>query len=282
MAPIHVEPVTSVEDLIAVPWRAKERIGQPQWYRGQASSGWHLLPGIWRPPFDRPNTEKHLIHVFMAMGRTRSSSCPASTSVCEWLPFAQHHRLPTRLLDWTASPLTAAYFAVAREYQNEASEGKPAAIWALNWARLNRNQVGRRGLAGLGTEEARAVFAAALADDNPAEKTNKTLALLVEQTNLRMLTQQAGMTIHGTKVPLDQLGGAEDFVMKFEICAGQKDWFHTSLAVVGVRRSVLFPDLDSCAAELRDMIERGVLLDPEGEEPEPGYGGGREQSEQGS
>jgi hypothetical protein len=47
-----------------------------------------------------------------------------------WLFYAKHHRLHTRLLDWSSNPLVAIYFAVENilSHENDKTEG---AVWAL-------------------------------------------------------------------------------------------------------------------------------------------------------
>ncbi len=74
-----------------------------------------FIPSIGRIRNYTFEKELQLFEHFKNQGR-RYIKC---TSELEWLASAQHHGLPTRLLDWTYNPLVALYFAVKDNHETD-------------------------------------------------------------------------------------------------------------------------------------------------------------------
>jgi hypothetical protein len=53
---------------------------------------------------------------------------------------AQHHRIPTRLLDWSHSPFVAAFFAI-EEVKLNLGSNKSMAVWAINYTMLDNTDL---------------------------------------------------------------------------------------------------------------------------------------------
>jgi len=89
-------------------------------FRGQRKD-WPLIPNIARKihVLEILDSEKVLINEFKRGAISHISSIPETD--WDWLSIAQHHGLPTRLLDWTKNPLAALWFAVRKpaEYRKD-------------------------------------------------------------------------------------------------------------------------------------------------------------------
>lgn len=93
-------------------------------FRGVKKESHELKPRVGRLEFNYSNDwnleeiEKDLLRIFMERSYPFLSYKPDNWDL---LAIAQHHRLPTRLLDWTRNPLVAAYFAVDKKYNGNSA-----------------------------------------------------------------------------------------------------------------------------------------------------------------
>ena len=94
-------------------------------YRGAADKDWRLVPSLNRVCAHDLGLEQAIIRSFRTYGYTDLAQY---TGFWQLLPVAQHYGLPTRLLDWSYSPLVAAHFAT----EDTDAYDRDGAIWCID------------------------------------------------------------------------------------------------------------------------------------------------------
>jgi hypothetical protein len=226
-------------------------------YRGMRDAGWPLLTSLDQlggvnPPHTKADLEEHILRSFIRYSRPYVPSAPVND--WELLVRAQHHGLPTRLLDWSYSPLVAAHFATL-----DRSATADCVVWRLDWQTVHRH-FNLPELALL-PEDVQGLFGSA-EPFTPWQlgrppKHNKTFACLLEPPSLdaRIVAQAATFTLCTDKQRsfdaflLEQ--GLESVLTKFIIPSAEVARIRDQLDLAGLDERLFFPDLDGVATRIR-------------------------------
>jgi len=236
----------------------------PIWYRGCGKTSHVLAPSLYRHKSskaidDLMTLEKKLL------ARFRERSIPFLSrhmaNNWEWLFLMQHYGVPTRLLDWSESPLMALFFAVTSARHTLGSRGSPvfsndAAVWLLDPVEWNRKSVNLKSFAGevLTTDDPNSNAYTPVGD----VKTMKPspIAVYGAHNSQRIVAQRGVFVCFGADTrPMEEIYRKEKFpkasLLKLIIKRGRLPHILAALLRHGVTDSVVFPDLDGLAREIK-------------------------------
>ncbi|NVM55416.1 MAG: FRG domain-containing protein [Candidatus Helarchaeota archaeon] len=112
MNEVRVNSWNELHDILFKDWLNKKigRYRAPHAFRGLSDSSYKLKTTLMRLSGPYTKLESHLLVNFR---RYSGLETVKFDSLWYWMSLGQHHGLPTRLLDWTYSPLVAMHFATA-------------------------------------------------------------------------------------------------------------------------------------------------------------------------
>jgi hypothetical protein len=257
------------------------------WFRGASKKFYNLQPSVFRKIYP----ESTLINEFKLKNPEDHNNFDDAFS---WLTLAQHHSLPTRLLDWSESILTALYFAVDQYEKN--SYGK---LYILNAVRLNQYVLEKKGFGICPKDDFQVTLRAEMAmtpdwtrllkkksisshDDFPdfykdkltlngtelndfiiSQKLNCPLAVMPLRSHMRLFAQQGTFTIQGgissKSLTLEDLN--QECVEKgglpflFTIKVHKQQQIFEQLRLLGINKGSVYCDKDSQSHHIREFWE---------------------------
>lgn len=258
----HVEQwrVTNLSDLLRL--IEDETTPGSLLFRGQQS--WRdgpLIPKLGRSRYRVPlgQVEERLLQEFRRMASPDLTLLPQGD--WEWLALAQHHTLPTRLLDWTRNPISATWFAVGGhgglfdEWHREAMRhgSLHGTVWILDFSGADPD----------------ADFIRGEVSSEPPHSLTTTKIYVPRPLTPRIRAQSGVFTAHdvddnGTMVGLDQRPLPRFRLMQVMLRLSGDESLASLFDMLGITGATLFPGLDSTAQIIADSLLRLRVGDADG------------------
>lgn len=268
MAKVQEKIITKFSDYIKYLETLQEGLESQLWYRGSNNKNHNLIPGLYRHKKrttidDLSKLEKELI------SRFKQRSMPFTDRIFddEWelLFYMQHYRIPTRLLDWTENPFVAFYFAIGNSaYSIDANKDlffqNDATVWVLNPSVWNRHALTHQSYEGgilLTIDEEMKGYHPSAAN---SKMNNQPVALYGIHNSPRIVAQRGVFTVSGQITDgMDLLYNTSKFpkqsLMKIIIPKENIKELRQALFSYGITESVVYPDLDGLALEIKRFYE---------------------------
>ena len=248
----------ALDHLYADSWQPQlKRFRSPLAFRGVARAQHALRSGLSRIGQDPAAMERHLLRNFIKYAEARPDA--RHGSVWHWLALAQHHGLPSRMLDWTYSPLVALHFVT----ELPTAFGEDGVVWCVDYHRAKRSlpapllDVLEREASDVFTPELLADAVASLDDLRQMGDTPALLFLEPPSLDQRIVTQYAlfSLLTHPEADMQAWVDAHPELCKRVVIPASIKWEIRDKLDQANVNERVLYPGLDGLCRWLRRYYE---------------------------
>jgi hypothetical protein len=256
--PIKVHEISSFSDYVRKISTLRRNNGI-LWFRGMSKESYSLIPSLFRRA-EKPSRGDYGSIERSLLNRFQERSLPYQNKTFSndwaWLFFMQHYGIPTRLLDWTENPFVALFFAIINcDKKPDRSYKTDSVVWILNPVTWNRSVLSFQGFDGeiLGITDSQLKPFTPPADFGSIP--DYALAMNGFYNSTRIAAQRGTFLIFGKpevamekyfeeKISTDCL---QKIIIKKESIAEIRD----EVVKSGITESVVFPDLDGLAKELK-------------------------------
>lgn len=246
-----IAEIKSIADMINEMKKLIEKYNELLWYRGHSVKTWELVPSVQRGNYKKEKIEQYLVNDFFMKSSISMKNRP-DDYITGWMTLMQHYGLPTRLLDWSASPLVALFFAT-NDYKKYKDED--GCIWVLRPGKLNELEGFDSYIYPMDKQRVKDMLRPAFhALQVNEDVKDKIIACRPVEYDMRVYTQQSAFTIHNTSRKIEDIND-QDILSQFIIPVDCKAKILMELKMLGITLSNIYPDNEHIAQELKEFYE---------------------------